>query len=393
MPADSQWNFPTTIWFGNGRLRELPLACAERGLRRPLLVTDEGLAGLPMVQRALGMLQAEGYKATLYGAVQGNPTGAQVEAGVVVYRESGCDGVIAIGGGSALDAGKAIALLCGQARPLWDFEDEGDNWQRAKPDDIAPVIAIPTTAGTGSEVGRAAVILDEQTQRKKILFHPSMLPGLVISDPELTVGLPASLTAWTGIDAFVHALEAYLAPGFHPLAEGIAVEAMRLVQQFLPRAVADGGDLEARGQMVAAASMGATAFQKGLGSIHALSHVVGGLYNTHHGLTNAVVLPYGVYLNAPVIEEKLDYLCRVLALQDRGANGFVDFLQRFCADLGIPPDLSALELDDSRAAEIGLLALQDPSAAGNPRTLDATQYTALFRAALAGDYRLLDAVR
>lgn len=391
--ADCQWNFPTTIWFGSGRLRDLPLGCAERGIRRPLLVTDEGLAALPMVQQALDLLREEGYEATLFAGVQGNPTGAQVEAGVSVYRESESDGVVALGGGSALDAGKTIALVCGQNRPLWDFEDIGDNWQRANPDQIAPVIAVPTTAGTGSEVGRAAVILDERVQLKKILFHPAMLPGLVISDPQLTTGLPPNITAWTGLDAFVHALEAYLAPGFHPLAEGIAVEAMRLVQQFLPRAVADGSDLEARGQMLAAASMGATAFQKGLGSIHALSHVVGGLYNTHHGLTNAIVLPYGVYLNAPAIGGKLDYLCRVLGLADTGAEGFIRFLQVFCARLDIPPTLAALAVDDSRAGEIGTLALQDPSAAGNARALSAEQYSALFRAAVSGDYTLLDALR
>ena len=393
MLADCQWNFPTTIWFGNGRLRDLPLGCTERGIRRPLLVTDEGLAALPMVQQALDLLQEEGCEATLFAGVQGNPTGAQVVAGVSVYRESGCDGVVALGGGSALDAGKTIALVCGQNRPLWDFEDIGDNWQRANPDEIAPVIAVPTTAGTGSEVGRAAVILDERTHLKKILFHPAMLPGLVISDPLLTIGLPANITAWTGIDAFVHALEAYLAPGFHPLAEGIAVEAMRLVQQFLPRAVADGSDLEARGQMLAAASMGATAFQKGLGSIHALSHVEGGLYNTHHGLTNAIVLPYGVYLNAPAIGAKLGYLCRVLDLAGTGAEDFIRFLQVFCTRLDIPPTLAELEVDASRAGEIGALALQDPSAAGNARALSAGQYSALFKAAVSGDYTALDAVR
>ena len=393
MLPHSQWNFPTTVWFGNGRLAELPQACIQYGLRRPLLVTDEGLAGLPMVQRALDLLEAEGVQGSLFAGVQGNPSGGQVDAGMLEYRRHECDGVVALGGGSALDAGKAIAFLAGQDLPLWDFEDVGDNWQRANAERIAPVIAIPTTAGTGSEVGRAAVILDEASQRKKIIFHPDMLPVLVISDPELTLGLPANITAWTGVDAFVHALEAYLAPGFHPMAEGIAVQAMVLVKRYLPRAVADGSDLEARGQMLAAASMGATAFQKGLGSIHALSHVVGALYNTHHGLTNAIVMPYGVYLNAPVIEDKLRYLSQVLELPGAGAEGFIAFLQVFCAQLDIPAQLSDCVVDASRASEIGELALQDPSAADNARTLSAEQYTALFLAAYSGDYEVLDAIR
>ena len=393
MLPHSQWNFPTTVWFGNGRLAELPQACIQYGLRRPLLVTDEGLAGLPMVQRALDLLEAEGVQGSLFAGVQGNPSGGQVDAGMREYRRHECDGVVALGGGSALDAGKAIAFLAGQDRPLWDFEDVGDNWQRANAERIAPVIAIPTTAGTGSEVGRAAVILDEASQRKKIIFHPDMLPVLVISDPELTLGLPANITAWTGVDAFVHALEAYLAPGFHPMAEGIAVQGMVLVKRYLPRAVADGSDLEARGQMLAAASMGATAFQKGLGSIHALSHVVGALYNTHHGLTNAIVMPYGVYLNAPVIEDKLRYLSQVLELPGAGAEGFIDFLQDFRAQLDIPAQLPDCVVDASRASEIGELALQDPSAAGNARTLSAEQYTALFLAAYSGDYKVLDTIR
>ena len=391
--ASVQWNYPTSIWFGAGRLEDLPKACAELGINRPLLVTDEGLADLPMVDRARQLLSVAGEATEVYSAVQGNPTGGQVDAGVEHFRRAQCDGVVALGGGSALDAGKAIALLAGQTRPLWDFEDSGDNWLRADAAGIAPVIAIPTTAGTGSEVGRASVILDESQARKVIIFHPKMLPALVISDPELTVGLPPSITAWTGIDAFVHALEAYLAPGFHPMADGIAVEAMRLVQRYLPRAVADGNDLEARGQMLAAASMGATAFQKGLGSIHALSHVVGALFNTHHGLTNAIVLPYGVYLNAPAIQDRLAYLCGALGLSGNSADTFIDFLQQFCGDLGIPKDLATLGLDDGRAVEIGALALEDPSAAGNPRELDAGQYEALYRAALAGNFSLLEGVR
>ncbi len=273
-----------------------------RASRRPLLVTDEGLTGAPMIKSALAALQG----AALFGAVRGNPALSHVEAGLSAYRAGGHDGVVAFGGGSALDVGKVVAFMSGQARPLWDFEDIGDWWTRADPAGIAPVVAVPTTAGTGSEVGRAGVILNEQTHQKKIIFHPQMMPRIVISDPELTVGLPRAVTAATGMDAFVHCFEAFCAPGFHPLADGIALEGMRLIHRFLPRACADGRDIEARAQMLAAASMGATAFQKGLGGVHAIAHPVGSWFNTHHGLTNAVILPYVMAFNRTAIADKAE---------------------------------------------------------------------------------------
>jgi alcohol dehydrogenase class IV len=385
----SQWNYPTTIWFGNGRIAELPAACAELNIKAPLLVTDKGLTGLEMIANALSALQAAGLSVALFDQVQGNPVAANVSAGVAAYDRGAHDGVIAFGGGSALDVGKSVALMAGQQRKLWDFEDRDDNWLLADAALIPPIIAVPTTAGTGSEVGRAAVILDEQVGQKKVIFHPAMLPSLVLSDPQLTVGLPADITAWTGVDAFVHALEAFLAPGFHPMADGIAVEAMRLVKRYLPAAVADGTDLEARGNMLTAASMGAAAFQKGLGSIHSVSHAVGALYNSHHGLTNAIVLPYGVYQNAPVIEEKLRYLCRVLELPGVGASAFIDFLQSFCAELDIPQGLSSLGIDESRAEEVGRLAASDPTAATNARPVGCDELQQLFRAAVHGSFEPL----
>ena len=387
--ATVDWNYPTKIWFGAGRLNELAAACELCGISRPLLVTDEALIKLPIVASAKAVLEANSLPVTLFGDVQGNPTGGNVAAGVNAYLAADCDGVIAIGGGSALDAAKSIALVARQSLDLWAFEDIENGWEKADATKIAPVIAIPTTAGTGSEVGRAAVILDEEEHRKKIIFHPQMLPELVLSDPELTVGLPPSITAWTGIDAFVHALEAYTSPMYHPMGAGIAVEAMRMVKEYLPRAVNDGADLEARGQMLVAASMGATAFQKGLGSIHAVSHVVGALYNTHHGLTNAIVMPYGVRLNASVLEEKLAYLCRALSLPGESADDFINFLEEFCAGFDIPSSLAEIGVDADRADEIGSLALVDPTAASNARELSAQEYTQLFRAAQAGDAGLL----
>jgi alcohol dehydrogenase class IV len=374
------WNYPTTIWAGPGRIAELPQACAQAGIKRPLIVTDEGLVAAPMIKNALAALK----DAALFGAVRGNPASRHVEAGLGAYRAGGHDGVVAFGGGSALDAGKVIAFMSGQSRPLWDFEDVGDWWTRADPAGIAPVVAVPTTAGTGSEVGRAGVILNEETHQKKIIFHPKMMPRIVILDAELTVGLPPAVTAATGIDAFVHCFEAYCAPGFHPLADGIALEGMRLVHRFLPRAYADGKDIEARAQMLAAAAMGATAFQKGLGGVHAIAHPVGSWFNTHHGLTNAVILPYVVTFNRAAIDEKTAVIARVLDLPNPGFDGFLAWLIEMRRNLGIPHSLAHIGVNTDNAAVIGSEAAIDPSAGGNPIPIDAAQLEHIFRAAVAG---------
>jgi alcohol dehydrogenase class IV len=382
---DSDWNYPTTVWFGNGRIRDLPAACRQLGVQRPLLVTDEGLADLPITRESLAVLHAASLSASLYSHVQGNPTGANVSGGVEAYRAGGHDGVIGFGGGSAMDAAKSIALLAGQQRPLWDFEDVGDNWARADAHAIAPIIAVPTTAGTGSEVGRAAVILDEDARSKKIIFHPKMLPGIVISDPELTVGLPPNITAWTGMDALVHAVEAYCAPTFHPMADGIAIEAIRIICGTLPRAVGKGSDLEARGRMLVAASMGATAFQKGLGCIHSIAHTLGALYNVHHGLANAILLPYGLAMNREAIDGRMQHLCRVLALPGNGTQGFIEYVVQLRQALEIPHTLAALGVDLERADAIGELSLADPSTASNPRTVTAAELAQCLRDAVNGD--------
>lgn len=379
------WNYPTTIWAGPGRIAELAAACARTGMKRPLLVTDEGLSGAPMIRNALGALE----NAALFGAVRGNPALSHVEAGLRAYRAGGHDGVVAFGGGSALDAGKVVAFMSGQTRPLWDFEDIGDWWTRADPAGIAPVVAVPTTAGTGSEVGRAGVILNEETHQKKIIFHPQMMPRIVIADPELSVGLPPGVTAATGIDAFVHCFEAFCAPGFHPLADGIALEGMRIIHRFLPRAYADGKNIEARAQMLAAASMGATAFQKGLGGVHAIAHPVGSWFNTHHGLTNAVILPYVMLFNRRAIAEKTDLIGRVLDLPARGFEGFLAWVLDMRRELGIPHSLAEIGVGADKAAIIGREAAIDPSASGNPIPVDAAQLEHIFRAAVAGK---LDAV-
>jgi alcohol dehydrogenase class IV len=350
-------------------------------MQRPLLITDEGLVQAPMIRSALAALP----HASVFGGVRGNPASTHVDAGLAAYRAGRHDGVVAFGGGSALDAGKVVAFMSGQTRPLWDFEDIGDWWTRADEAGIAPVVAVPTTAGTGSEVGRAGVILNEQTHQKKIIFHPRMMPRIVIADPELTVGLPRPVTAATGIDAFVHCFEAFCAPGFHPLADGIALEGMRIVQRFLPRAYADGNDIEARANMLAAASMGATAFQKGLGGVHAIAHPVGSWFNTHHGLTNAVLLPYVVTFNRSAIEAKTEVIARVLDLPKRGFNGFLDWIFEFRTQLGIPNTLAALGVTADRAEIIGREAELDPSAGGNPIPVKAADLERIFRAAISGD--------
>jgi alcohol dehydrogenase class IV len=365
------WNYPTSVRFGAGRIADLASACKSLGIMRPLLVTDPGIAGLPMIGAAMSALQEAGLSAGLFSEVKPNPVGANVTAGVIAYKAGNHDGVIAWGGGSGLDAAKAIAFMSGQTRPLWDFEDIGDWYARADPAGIAPIVAVPTTAGTGSEVGRASVILDEDTHTKKIIFHPKILPSIVILDPELTIGLPKFITAATGIDALSHCLEAYCAPGFHPMADGVALEGIRLIKDYLPRAVADGSDIDARGNMLVAASMGATAFQKGLGGMHALAHPIGALYDTHHGATNGVLMPYVLASNKSAIEERIGRLAAYLDLPSHSFSGFMDWVLALREEIGIPHDLSGLKLGTDRFEEIAQMAEKDPSAGGNPILFDA----------------------
>ena len=378
------WNYPTKMIVGPGRISELADACRSQGMARPLLVTDPGIVALPMAANAVAANEAAGLPTGQFSDVKGNPIGRNVEDGVRAYREGGHDGVIAFGGGSGLDAAKAVALMAGQDRPIWDFEDVGDNWTRVNEAGVAPIVAVPTTAGTGSEVGRASVITNEQTHEKKIIFHPLMLPGVVISDPELTVDLPPHITAATGIDAFVHCFEAYCAPGYHPMAEGIALEGMRLIKEFLPRAYHNGGDIEARTHMLVAASMGATAFQKGLGGVHSIAHAVGAMYDTHHGLTNAVLLPYVMQFNRPAIEARMDLVCRVLGLKDASYGTVLEWVMQFRGDLGIPDTLAHMEVPDDRAGDVGKLAESDPSTGGNPRPMNAADMEAVFLNAVHG---------
>ncbi len=378
------WNYPTKMIVGPGRISELANACRSLGMAKPLLITDPGIAGQPMVANAVAANEAAGLPTGLFSNVKGNPIGRNVEDGVRAYRDGGHDGVIAFGGGSGLDAAKAVALMVGQDRPIWDFEDVGDNWTRVNEAGVAPVVAVPTTAGTGSEVGRASVITNEQTHEKKIIFHPTMLPGIVISDAELTTGLPPHITAATGIDAFVHCFEAYCAPGYHPMAEGIALEGMRLIKEFLPRAFRKGDDIEARGQMLVAASMGATAFQKGLGGVHSIAHAVGAMYDTHHGLTNAVLLPYVMQFNRPAIEDRMDLLCRVLGLSDTSYGAVLEWVMQFRGDLGIPDTLGHMDVPDDQADAVGRLAEADPSTGGNPRPMNADDMKAVFLNAVQG---------
>jgi len=380
----ANWGFPTTIRVGPGRLAELSGMCEELAFARPLLVTDPGVRGLPMIGETLDALNAACIDTALFADIQPNPTGANIEAGVEVFRDGGHDSVIAFGGGSALDAAKAIALMAGQQRPIWDFEDVGDNWKRAKAKAIAPCIAIPTTAGTGSEVGRASVIINEATQRKMIIFHPRMLPAAVILDPETTVGLPANITAATGLDAFSHCFEAWCAPGFHPMADGIALQGMGLIARALPRAYKVGTDIEARTCMLAAASMGSTALQKGLGAVHAISHPVGAVYHTHHGLTNAVMLPYVMRFNQDAIAARMAPVARALGLADPSFDAVLEWVLRFREDLGIPHTLAGLGVDAERAEEIGALGEIDPPAATNPVPLTAADLAGMFRNAVAG---------
>lgn len=383
MSISANWNYPTAIKFGAGRIKELHDALRAAGISRPLLVTDAGLARLPVTTDTLALLKAAGLEAGLFADVKPNPVSANVEAGVKVLRDGGHDGVIAFGGGSGLDTAKVIAFMAGQTRPMWDFEDIGDWWTRADPAGILPIVAVPTTAGTGSEVGRAGVITDETTHTKKVIFHPLMMPKTVIADPELTVGMPRFITIGTGFDALAHCLEAYCAPGYHPMADGIALEGMRLAIENLPRVAADPGDIAARGHMMSAAAMGATAFQKGLGGIHALSHPVGALYDTHHGMTNAVFMPYVLAANRKPIEPRIERLAAYLGMGP-SFDAFLSKVLDLRATLEVPHTLADFNVDGSRRDEIADKAIVDPTAGGNPQELTRELALKIFDAALEG---------
>ena len=381
MNLSGNWSYPTAIRFGAGRISEIAEACAQVGISRPLLVTDRGLAGLPITARALDFLAAAGLEHTLFAEVDPNPNEVNLAAGIEAYKAGGHDGVIAFGGGSGLDLGKMVAFMAGQTRLVWDFEDIGDWWTRADADAIAPIIAVPTTAGTGSEVGRASVITNSATHVKKIIFHPKVLPSIVIADPELTVGMPDVITAGTGLDAFAHCVEAFSSPHYHPMSQGIALEGMRLVINNLPRVYKTPNDIGARAHMMSAAAMGATAFQKGLGAIHAMSHPVGAVFNTHHGTTNAVCMPAVLALNAPMIRDRFERATPYLGIEG-GFDGFCEFVQAFNDSFAIPRRLGEMGVTGDRVDDLVAMALEDPSCGGNPVPLTADNLLALFEASI-----------
>ncbi len=377
MSLTGNWSYPTAIKFGASRIAELADACRDAGITNPLLVTDRGLADLPVTGQTLDIMEAAGLGRAIFADVDPNPNEQNLSAGVVAYKAGGHDGVVAFGGGSGLDLGKMVAFMSGQTRPVWDFEDIGDWWTRADANAIAPIVAVPTTAGTGSEVGRASVITNSETAEKKIIFHPKVLPSVVICDPELTVGMPPAITAGTGLDAFAHCVEAFSSPHYHPMSQGIAVEGMRLVIANLPKAYQDGSDLTARANMMSAAAMGATAFQKGLGAIHALSHPLGAMYHTHHGTTNAVCMPAVLQLNRPAIRERFDAVASYLGIAG-GFDGFCTFVDEFNASLGIPKRMSDLGVSSPDIDRLIEGALKDPSCGGNPVELTRQNVGQLF---------------
>ena len=381
----SNWNYPTTVWVGNNRIIEINSACKSLKIKKPLFVTDKDLAGLDFVKNIIKIIEKEFKNLNIFSNFSGNPNGDDVDKGVKEFKKNNCDGVIAFGGGSGLDVGKAIAFMSGQTRPIWDFEDIGDYWKRANNDNIAPIIAVPTTAGTGSETGRASAIINNETGVKKIIFHPKFLPSIVILDPVLTLDLSPRLTAATGMDALAHNLEAFCAPGFHPMADGIAIEGIRLTKKSLMTAVKDGKNLEARSDMLAAASMGSTAFQKGLGAIHSLSHPVNAQFNLHHGLSNAIFMPYVLTYNKKFIEKRLVSICDFLGLK-KDFKCFLDWILELRKDLNIPHALSEVISEDKFDLEmLSKMALEDPSTATNPRLLNLEDMKKLYDHSMKGN--------
>ena len=381
MQLFGNWSYPTAIRFGAGRISEIAEACAAVGISNPLLVTDRGLAGLDITQNTLALMEKAGIGRGIFSEVDPNPTEKNLEAGLKIYRQGNHDGVIAFGGGSGLDVGKMVAFMARQTRPLWDFEDIGDWWTRADTDGIDPIVAVPTTAGTGSEVGRASVITNSHTLEKKIIFHPKVLPAVVICDPQLTMSMPGSVTAGTGMDAFAHCLEAYCSPHYHPMSQGIALEGMRLVKDNLIEAYTDGSNIEARSHMMIAAAMGATAFQKGLGAIHALSHPIGAMHHTHHGTTNAVVMQQVLKFNRPAVESILEDASNYLGISG-GFDGFYSYVGDLCSALSIPKNLTELGITDPDMDRLVKDALADPSTGGNPIEMTAKNTRTLLEACM-----------
>ena len=375
------WNYPTPIWFGPGRIKDIQKACDDLNILNPLIVTDPGILKTDIITKLNNNLKKT---AKIYSEVQGNPTGKNVKDGVDFFNNFQNDGVIAVGGGSGMDTGKGIAFMAKQTKPIWDFEDIGDYWTRANSDVIFPIIAVPTTAGTGSETGRAGVFTNEETKVKKIIFHPKMLPSTVILDPELTLPLPSHLTAYTGMDALAHCLEAYCSNLFHPLSQGIALEGISIIKKYLQKSFSNGDDIEARGNMLAASSMGSIAFQKGLGAIHSLSHPVGALYNTHHGLTNAVFMPYVLKKNRNAIEDKLIALSRYIELSNQSFDGFMTWILNLRESLQIPHTLEELIHEDTKLEEMSAMALVDPTAGSNPIDLNQLDFLKLYQDSFKG---------
>ncbi|MEH6547716.1 MAG: iron-containing alcohol dehydrogenase [Sneathiella sp.] len=379
------WNYPTAMRFGVGRLQELGKTCKEFGMNNPLLVTDPGLAVLPMIEDARTSCSNAGIGFGIYSDIKANPVGRNVDDGVAVFQKGGHDGIIAFGGGSGIDAAKAIAVMSAQSKGVFEFIAGGDDWENIDPSEVPPIIAVPTTSGTGSEVGRASVITDEEHHIKRIVFNPKMMPVAVIADPALTFGLPKMITAATGMDALSHNLEAFCSPHFHPMAEGIAIEGIRLVKEYLPAACADGGNLEARSQMMIASSMGATAFQRGLGGMHALAHPLGALYDAHHGMLNAILMPYVLIRNQSQIEDRMVRLSAYLGLENPSFDSFLNWVLELRQEVGIPNDLSALEIDLEKRGLVGRMAVEDPSSGGNPIPLTAGDYASVFEKSVVGD--------
>ncbi len=382
MLTSHDWGFPVPIAYGPGRLTEIGQRCVAMGIRNPLIVTDHGSRNLEFISRLQTFLAAAGLTSALFCEISPNPIDSEISFGRAAFRNGTHDAIIAIGGGSAMDGGKAICLTANNSIDLWDFEFEQPAPKIASKNAFPKLITIPTTAGTGAETESTGMVTHSVKAMKFCVWHPDLKPSLALLDPELTVGLPANMTAWTGADALVHAIEAFLVPGFNPLCDGLALEALSLISTWLPVVVAEPQNITARGGMHVGSCLAGISFLKGLGLVHAISHMIGAEFNTHHGLTNAIILPVVLRFNLPGMQDKVRRMAEAMGMSDHSIDGFITAVEAMLDEIKIPKSLGEIGVPIDCAARIATKALKDSAARTNPRSATLAEVQALTQTAI-----------